>query len=326
MWARGSIVNRKLSLPVSVADLLRLREQGVLSSIGLRKDQIGRQLRALSLSRLLSVAALEVAGVRGDRSEDPCISALAPAPEGSTQQRVLVGRGDGQVMLVTGPDTASLSSAAVLPGEHDATVVSLSWYPQDGGLAASAALDGTLRVWDMTGGGGACVSTIRQGAPIRACAFAPSEQYAGIVATAGDTVRLCDLSSGSSAHSLVGHHGDGGPRAAVWCLAWVPGQEHSLVSGGSDGTVRLWDVRRAGCLRVFDPSHTINGDDHAPAPGGARVISSANDDFVDQVYRHAARGPTSHAGAVCAVSVTGSGDVISAGTGAFELPPPCALR
>ena len=67
-----------------------------------------------------------------------------------------------------------------------------------------------------------------------------------------------DLRSGASTHSLVGHHG------AVLSVAWSPVDEYILASGGSDGTVRLWDVRRsAGSLGVMDleDSVGIGGED-----------------------------------------------------------------
>lgn len=57
-----------------------------------------------------------------------------------------------------------------------------------------------------------------------------------------------DLHSGSTTHTLAGHH-----SGAVLSVAWSPKDEHILASGGMDGTIRLWDVRRsAGCLGVLD--------------------------------------------------------------------------
>lgn len=60
-------------------------------------------------------------------------------------------------------------------------------------------------------------------------------------------VRLVDLKSGSSTHSLAGHSG------SVLAVAWHPKDENTLVSGGSDGAVRIWDIRKsASSLGVLD--------------------------------------------------------------------------
>jgi DNA excision repair protein ERCC-8 len=66
-------------------------------------------------------------------------------------------------------------------------------------------------------------------------------------ATQHPTVRLVDLHSGSNTHSLAGHHG------ALLSLAWSPTKEYILASGGTDGTIRLWDIRKStGSLGVLD--------------------------------------------------------------------------
>ena len=77
-------------------------------------------------------------------------------------------------------------------------------------------------------------------------------------ATQHPAVRLVDLRSGSSTHSLSGHVG-----GAVLSVAWSPKHEQVLCSGGSDGTVRFWDVRRAAPqLGVLDMDDYTGIDGH----------------------------------------------------------------
>lgn len=65
-------------------------------------------------------------------------------------------------------------------------------------------------------------------------------------------VRLVDLRSGASTHSLAGHSG------SVLTVAWHPKEEHVLASGATDGVVRLWDVRRSNSsLGVLDMEDSI---------------------------------------------------------------------
>lgn len=71
-------------------------------------------------------------------------------------------------------------------------------------------------------------------------------------ATQHPSVRLVDLRSGASTHSLAGHHG------ALLAATWSPTQEHILASGGVDGTIRLWDIRKSsGSLGVLDLEDSI---------------------------------------------------------------------
>ena len=39
---------------------------------------------------------------------------------------------------------------------------------------------------------------------------------------------------------------------AVWAVQWSATSEWVVITGGCDGAIRLWDVRRAGCFSILD--------------------------------------------------------------------------
>ncbi|XP_050884888.1 WD repeat-containing protein ATCSA-1 isoform X2 [Lathyrus oleraceus] len=66
-------------------------------------------------------------------------------------------------------------------------------------------------------------------------------------------VRLCDIASGAFAHTLSGH------RDGVMTVEWSASSEWVLITGGCDGAIRFWDIRRAGCFQVLNQSRTQLG-------------------------------------------------------------------
>ncbi|KAL9602402.1 MAG: hypothetical protein Q9219_001825 [cf. Caloplaca sp. 3 TL-2023] len=99
-------------------------------------------------------------------------------------------------------------------------------------------------------------------------------------ATQHSNVRLVDLRSGASTHSLAGHH------RAVLSVAWSPYEEHILASGSSDGTARLWDIRRsANSLGVLDLEDSVGivGEDGLGKNARSRESGKTHTDAVNGV-------------------------------------------
>lgn len=42
-------------------------------------------------------------------------------------------------------------------------------------------------------------------------------------------------------------------------VEWSNSSEWILMTGGCDGAIRFWDIRRAGCFSVLDQSHSQLG-------------------------------------------------------------------
>lgn len=45
----------------------------------------------------------------------------------------------------------------------------------------------------------------------------------------------------------------------VMTVEWSSSSEWVLMTGGCDGAIRFWDIRRAGCFRVLDQSQSQLG-------------------------------------------------------------------
>lgn len=147
--------------------------------------------------------------------------------------------------------TKPASELATIPPKsvHSFGVSSIEWWPHDTGLFVSASFDHTVVVWDTN-----------ELAPVHTFdltsrVYQTNMNAKGIIAVASDQpfIRLLDLLSAASAHTLAGHKGK------TLSVRWHPQKEHLLASGGFDGEVKLWDVRRSdNCLCRLDAQVTNN--------------------------------------------------------------------
>ncbi|KAH0562156.1 hypothetical protein GP486_003142 [Trichoglossum hirsutum] len=163
------------------------------------------------------------------------------------------------------------------------------FYPFDSLAFLSSSYDHTLKIYSSTTLSPS--ASFELNSVIYSHALSPIASHLLVAcATQHPTVRLVDLRSGANTHSLAGHQG------AVLSVSWSPRHEHVLASGGTDGTVRLWDVRRsaAGDLGVLDMEDSVGIVGYDGLGTGAR---------------HRSRGKA-HAGAVNGVIWTEEGDYI----------------
>jgi WD40 repeat protein/DNA-directed RNA polymerase specialized sigma24 family protein len=119
----------------------------------------------------------------------------------------------------------------ILPGHTD-HVVAVAFRP-DGRLLASAAYDGTIRLWEPDTG--LETRLLRTPAPVRGVAFSPDGR---LLASAGLDGRLIlwNARTGRPFRTL------GGPPGRLSSVAFSP-DGRMLAAGAADRTVKLWDVR-----------------------------------------------------------------------------------
>ena len=185
-----------------------------------------------------------------------------------TGDRLVVGRLGGTIEVLNGHTLAPMGP----PFLAFPNVVSSVAFSPDGTRIVSGGDDNTVKVWDAD-------SHAPIGNPLRG--------HSGAVTSVAFTTTACGscpaawmarCASGtpSSAFPIPAEQGD-----AIRAVAFSPDNE-TMASGGSDGTVKLWDAKTAGFIRRLgeptappDTSHGINS--LAFNRDGSRVVTAASD-------------------------------------------------
>lgn len=137
---------------------------------------------------------------------------------------------------------------------HRFGVTHLSFYPFDNAAFLSSSFDQTLKLWATDSA--RLSGSFDLGSKVYSHAVSPVAGHLLVAcATQHPAVRLVDLRSGAAVQSLVAA---GQVAGGVLSVAWSPRHEHILASGAVDGTVRIWDVRRAsGLVALLDQEDSL---------------------------------------------------------------------
>jgi DNA excision repair protein ERCC-8 len=233
-------------LPAPLFKLLAEREEGSLRSLALERAVQQVRAEALELSHNRDVQPFSDKVVSCMRIDDV------------ENRYLLCGHHDGSLSILDVEDRpthqhSSFECVVNIPRnstEHRNTVTGVSWYPVDTGMFLTSSFDKTVKVWDTN-----------KAKPVHSfnlpekvhCIdmLSTTSRHLMVAAGCGDNrVYLCDLRTSSHSQSMRGHTG------AVQAVAWRPGEDFLLFSGGRDGTLRLWDTRRTkSCLALLSQEH-----------------------------------------------------------------------
>lgn len=188
------------------------------------------------------------------------------AIESVDEQLMLCGGADSSVTIwdleaeyITDPkDTQPLAKLDARTA-HKFGISKVLWWPHDEAMFFTSSFDKTVKVWDTE----RLDEVFSFDLDHKVYNFDVNPlKLNGLIATGLDYphIRLLDLRSSSSAQTLRGHE-----SGSVMCVQWSPTREYMLASGGSDGLVRIWDIRAAKQqIAAMDMNRTSEEDDLTP--------------------------------------------------------------
>ena len=150
------------------------------------------------------------------------VRCLAWSPDG---RRLAFGDDDGAVWVWSGEGPPRVH------GRHDGEVFSLAW--SGDGWPVSCGADGVLRLWTADGAQPQPLEI--PGGSLRAVSPSPARDHMA-TGSADGRVRVVATDRATEPVDLGRHEG------GALTVAWRPGSDRALASGGCDGEIRLWRV------------------------------------------------------------------------------------
>ncbi|CAA7397069.1 unnamed protein product [Spirodela intermedia] len=233
---------------------VRDREGGAIRPVTFRGRVCRRRVAALDVSNQKEIVSAHRGGVNSlqvDLTEGRYL--LAGASDGSAAvydiQRSTDYEGGGRI--------AKHRSLLVVDKQHahghKFSISSVVWYPVDTGLFITGSFDHRIKVWDTNAS--QVVMDFKMPGKVYGTSMSSVATTHMLIAAGTEDVqvRLCDIASGAFTHTLSGH------RDGIMTVEWSSSSDWILMTGGCDGAVRFWDIRRAGCFLVLDQSRSQFG-------------------------------------------------------------------
>jgi transcription initiation factor TFIID subunit 5 len=163
--------------------------------------------------------------------------------------------------------TSSPSPLRLFVG-HDSDADCLAWHPNCSYVfTGSSSPDRTVRMWEVVRGTCVRIFTGHTG-NITSIACAPNGHT---IASADDRGEICvwSIAAGRLVKRMRGHG-----RGGIWSLDWSV-ESSVLVSGGADGTVRIWDMRSDLNSITTGKAVAASGDTTAATAAGSKTDGGA---------------------------------------------------
>jgi WD40 repeat protein len=211
--------------------------------------------------RLRAPSTGELAGVFREHESPVTTVCTVPGVDGRTL--LASGGSDSTIRLW---DPAAAERASIFHGHEGRVSAACAAVVGAGGrtvlVTGGGHGDGTIRLWDPATGEQISVLYGSEGWICAVCAVPSQEGQTLIAAGCSDgAVRLWDSASGEQVGVLRGH--EAGKTGAHWvsavCMVWEGDGRPLLVSGGMDGTVRLWDLASGEQVRVLRGHEALDG-------------------------------------------------------------------
>lgn len=128
---------------------------------------------------------------------------------------------------------------------HDIAVISLT-FSRDGEMVATGDTDGIVKIWRVSTG--KCLRKLDPAHPKGVTSLAFSRDSLQLATSSFDqTARIHGIKAGKVLKEFRGH------TSYVNCVCWTHDNSR-IVTGSSDGTVKVWDARTSDCLHTFRPA------------------------------------------------------------------------
>lgn len=162
--------------------------------------------------------------------QDYWVDCICLSPDG----KLLASGGRDKMVRFSNPESGKEVGKRCVP---EAGIRALA-FSADGKYVASGCEDYTIQIWNVNTRSGVRLLT---GHSNWVLSVAFSHDGAQLVSSSGDhTIRQWDVETGAELRKLVGH------TQSLWCVSTI--DEKRIISGSSDGTVRIWnsDVMQKG--------------------------------------------------------------------------------